>query len=749
MSLGMHNFGEKRWRPGIVDDVRSLSDQNTRIVSDFTKMVRLVPVAQKMLEYMTDKKDQNWQLHFKSLVENTDYMAIHNEIVPKIQQACFELVNSAPKFKRGTLQTRFFETGDNYYLGMEFSREYVAWRDNLAAELMSPLKIKANDPVTGEQLEELRLTVMHHIDRLWYDGVLEVIRTGDVYNPGARHRVPRLYLINSYTDTKLGSLKVGESFRICTSSEEKYEVLVKRPLNIIVRNVEGYISQLRRSTLVRREGDLTRGPDGNTESRVALATFPVAHYVNHRSLRMNNREKGYVFAFVGDEQATPHFMRYSGLTGACINAMLFANFIKQANDGVPFVERYQEYATETNWSNGEVVKRGTGGNYGQDGFLRPGFSYECVVNYLHSKVTEYQESGQDLDNVLSSDWMDRLAASLVPRGMELNDAFLAALYVQLHQHVFNKFVKEAECIVTHGTLRKQLEAQGANSAMDADALWSESFLASLNIDDEKKMVLRDQHVAVAMRVEKTFEQVIDHAREAYLYNTRLSSELVNQPKPVDSILDDFAVEAQSFSTSLTQSAAFASGALALKPIGDMISVAFSEILALLNIWISFGTMTNAARYKIRNEEARVIFADEKLLGVMKAVFALMSRNEQDSITIAENPFVVDLEQKVTVFLETLRYYDYDEPREFATALLRLKSNVNDPVEIYAFMDLIATKLLVDTYHVNSYVQETLVNIYRSLEEMLRLFTAHVQNSTDEDTDGLGSFSSTSRLSGGS
>ncbi len=117
---------------------------------------------------------------------------------------------------------------------------------------------------------------------------------------------------------KVGSFPVGESFRLSKDPKEMYEIMAKGPINVIVRNVEGYISTMPRSTLVRREGNLTRSPDGNNESRVALATFPVAHYVNHRTLRMNNVEKGYVFAFIGDEQATPHFMRYSGLTGACI-----------------------------------------------------------------------------------------------------------------------------------------------------------------------------------------------------------------------------------------------------------------------------------------------------------------------------------------------------------------------------------------------------------------------------------------------
>ena len=82
-------------------------------------MVRLVPVAQKMLEYMTDKKDANWQVHFNMLVENSSFPELNeiDPVVPKIQLACAELADVASGFKRKTVQTRFFETGDNYYLG--------------------------------------------------------------------------------------------------------------------------------------------------------------------------------------------------------------------------------------------------------------------------------------------------------------------------------------------------------------------------------------------------------------------------------------------------------------------------------------------------------------------------------------------------------------------------------------------------------------------------------------------------------
>lgn len=276
VSMGMHNFGERRWRTGIIDDIRSQTDQNTRIIGDFTKMVRLAPVTKKMLEYMTNEKDANWQTHFNMLIENSDFPELNeiDPIVPKIQLACAELADAALAFKRKTVQTRFFETGDNFYLGMEFTREYDRWKNQLGSELVAPLARKVNDSDTKAKLKKLRAQLMHHVDRLWYDGVLETIRTGDVYNPGARHRVPRLYLINSYTDVKVGSFPVGESFRLSNDPGELYAVIAKSPTHVIARNVEGYISKMPRSTLARREGNLTRSPDGNNESRVALATFP-------------------------------------------------------------------------------------------------------------------------------------------------------------------------------------------------------------------------------------------------------------------------------------------------------------------------------------------------------------------------------------------------------------------------------------------------------------------------------------------
>lgn len=119
--MGMHNFGERRWKTGIIDDVRSLTDQNTRIVGDFTKMLRVLPIAEKM--YQEISEDHNWQTHFDMLIENSPFPELNelDSVVSKIQLACFEFADDAKNFRRDTVQTRFFETGDNFYLGESIS----------------------------------------------------------------------------------------------------------------------------------------------------------------------------------------------------------------------------------------------------------------------------------------------------------------------------------------------------------------------------------------------------------------------------------------------------------------------------------------------------------------------------------------------------------------------------------------------------------------------------------------------------
>jgi hypothetical protein len=107
----MHNFGEKRWGVGLVDDFRSVSDQNNRVVGDFTKSVALGAIVKKMYEKMHG--DIVWSGHFDQLPK------IFNETFPSLHREMKEEVESLAKtdFHRKRLQIRFFELGDNYYIG--------------------------------------------------------------------------------------------------------------------------------------------------------------------------------------------------------------------------------------------------------------------------------------------------------------------------------------------------------------------------------------------------------------------------------------------------------------------------------------------------------------------------------------------------------------------------------------------------------------------------------------------------------
>ena len=82
----------------------------------------------------------------------------------------------------------------------------------------------------------------------------------------------------------LNTLKVGDSFRVQAEPTEKFEILIKSKSTIFARSVEGKVSKIYPETMVRREADLTRNPGGNIESKVAIATFPVGHCVNYRTV---------------------------------------------------------------------------------------------------------------------------------------------------------------------------------------------------------------------------------------------------------------------------------------------------------------------------------------------------------------------------------------------------------------------------------------------------------------------------------
>ena len=48
-----------------------------------------------------------------------------------------------------------------------------------------------------EKIKQFSGVIGHHIDRLFFHAALDVMRRADVYNPGARNKVPKFYLIDS------------------------------------------------------------------------------------------------------------------------------------------------------------------------------------------------------------------------------------------------------------------------------------------------------------------------------------------------------------------------------------------------------------------------------------------------------------------------------------------------------------------------------------------------------------------------
>lgn len=112
VSMGMHSFGQQRWGSGILDDIRSINDQNTRIVGDFTKSVALVPVVDRMMEKL--KSDRVWIVHFDHVPDDYDCGQNVSNVASRLRNDLQAMKDR--KFKRVRLQTRFFELGMNYYL---------------------------------------------------------------------------------------------------------------------------------------------------------------------------------------------------------------------------------------------------------------------------------------------------------------------------------------------------------------------------------------------------------------------------------------------------------------------------------------------------------------------------------------------------------------------------------------------------------------------------------------------------------
>jgi hypothetical protein len=223
------------------------------------------------------------------------------------------------------------------YLGMELPREFDQWKRRVG--------IKSN-----------------FLDRLWYEATFELIWNSDSIRKRERRMLPRFIMEDSLFVVCLGKIGLFESFRfgentfrVAAQSDEGsvvensdgqknsrliispqilvmeknetescslgqlrendvflivdyFEVIQKVTQSALVRTSTGHICRLPLKTRVHVSSDLSRAPNGYSESKVALASFELAHYVSHRTLHLSGKTKsnreGFVKVLIGDAQAS-------------------------------------------------------------------------------------------------------------------------------------------------------------------------------------------------------------------------------------------------------------------------------------------------------------------------------------------------------------------------------------------------------------------------------------------------------------
>ena len=722
----------------------------TRIVGNSIKLVRQTFIAEDMVRLI---KTDNWQEHFEKLIEDSEFPSLNDKdpIVTKLVEAVEWHDSHAGEFRRQTLQIKLSETIDNFYLAMELTREYQKWKHDTVDRLL--FTIKEVSKHKKRSFEELKETLRHNIDTLWFEACLEVLRNSGIYDTDSKNRIPIANLINSRIKESLKSLSVGESFRIAGKESRKLDVILKQregkltqKVTIFARNADGTIQRFDGATDVFREGCLTRSidGDGDGESIVAVATSPVSQYVNHHSISVNNQTKGYVFVSIGDEQSTSHFMHYSALSGGCSNIVQFNRFLRSAMEGVSLTDRVQLYSKEASWSNGEIIQRGIMGGYGQDGLLRPGFSNKHVLRYVWRQIIEGK---QNIENILSRDWIAKFATAMIPGGMSLNKKFTSSLKDDANRVIFDMFLEgamEDDTITWSDGLEDSLKARRDDIsyrrfAKNHDQTFWEQFLERLttSLDEASHKRLKIFYGQVAKVAERFVSEVIDFAISSHLYDRRNSQELWNQPKPVDSIVGDYAADGRDLPNYLAQSTTLSAASVALvlyaarQDYGLVLVLELcSVILSMINIFLSARILINGWKYKIRNGEARAIYLNQNFVALKKAAFSAMDTKERRLEPDDDNPFLEDLEEKKKQFVDDVIHYGLEDPDEFIYDYRRLMERSDQAAAFKHFQKRLVTYYLPDVYQSNSYVQESLVEVYKACDEV------HTLLSQDEKKTGV-------------
>lgn len=297
-----------------------------RLLGDFRKSIKTTSIIKRMAKKLV--ADTHWRVGEIFNSEDPEQASMSSKQVQKLVETSFQ---------RERLQCRLFELGNNVYLGMELPREF---------ENFKSAKSK------------------NSLNRLWYEAAFEILSRNHAIRRRERRRIPRFFLDDHSVSVSLTELHSQDAFRFgsefcfrlvshpskgyaiiepndpaghkeriiisslvrvlqqqetstCALSDlrvddefvivDYFEVLEKRGHLITVRSSTGHISKLKKSLRVHASSDLARGPSGYAESKVALASFDLAHYVSHRTLHLasGNPGKGeFITILIGDAQAS-------------------------------------------------------------------------------------------------------------------------------------------------------------------------------------------------------------------------------------------------------------------------------------------------------------------------------------------------------------------------------------------------------------------------------------------------------------
>jgi hypothetical protein len=110
--------------------------------------------------------------------------------------------------------------------------------------------------------------------------------------------------------------------------------------------------------------------------------------------------------------------------------------------------------------------------------------------------------------------------------------------------------------------------------------------------------------------------------------------------------------------------------------------------------------------------------------VLRAVFSLMSSDERAAVGFENDPYLNKhgVDGAVKSFLEDAKYYDQDPDsiEKFKQAYSVFRDRHSNPSQTHVFTRMVVEQFIAADFHENSYVQESLVRVYKALYELLQM-----------------------------